>query len=693
MKHSYLVLFLLLAVLESSAQAPATTQSSTLYAHEFVLQTMPRRVLHTSIYDRGSATEGQGVARPRYVACVRYSTVESSGTYMGATIEGGCAAQPGQVTASVELAQLSRELFVDKLLLALKPDKLMQAGTAATLAWQAAQTELTSKKRSASIAADSLAAADKSLRKADTDQKAAPNNAVLLAKQNQAVATRTKAAKSLADALVELKNAEQTLQDAQKATQLVDSNGVLKKENPDILNLNPRTDEEKMVHDVLLDAYLDFVRQQEQYFTAPKAGVVEMAAQVPLYFGTMREINEDTAKRVGTLYPDSLQMEIEDGQITELKTIGGVESDGKKTKLHFETYAPIGISADMDLNNAWKKQILWNQAIKRGSHYIWLDDLLRYYPALSPRAGDRSPANGVYIIKPNDPLPKRTLTKVTTTKILQGRVYTDLAGVSGDKPNGLVQLEVDKKFVFGSSWSKRRRYAQYRLLGYFQPFVAVNKVEEQNRYLPLRRAPNSSYRYTVSSIDLLRYTNLRIGSDLNLLSVRFPRFISDVSLDAGVSLNRVDIRDSVYRVGTSRLVRVDSTLNVVSYGLSLKTRTRPDSRYGIQSRVGFYRYVLLNNYDQDNNLLIHQTPDPQGLNANAHTLVTRFWYQGVVQYELLGWVRLSEHSELFVRPQFSHLLYQAHRSFFQFQVGWQFDVFSNDREAPPTPANMFPGSR
>ena len=65
-------------------------------------------------------------------------------------------------------------------------------------------------------------------------------------------------------------------------------------------------------------------------------------------------------------------------------------------------------------------------------------------------------------------------------------------------------------------------------------------------------------------------------------------------------LNRVDIKST----RTSKLANSDSTLNVAMYGLGFKTRFRPDSRFGIDSRVGFYRYVLINDRDDASHVLI-----------------------------------------------------------------------------------------
>jgi hypothetical protein len=288
---------------------------------------------------------------------------------------------------------------------------------------------------------------------------------------------------------------------------------------------------------------------------------------------------------------------------------------------------------------------------------------------------------------------RRTLTKEPTAKILQARIYTDLAGVKSDRPNGLVQVEIAKKIVFGSPWSRNSPGIQFRVLGYVTPLLALNKVEEQNRYLPLSLvgANTATPFFRVNTIDLVRYTNLRVGLDLNLASMRLPQYKSDYSVDLSLYLNRVDVRDSI-RTRPSTIPQVDSTLNVASYGLNVKWRIRPDSRYGIQARLGYMRYALVNTSGANGQLAIEQSPDVNQIHSGAHTLFGRYFFQGVMQYELTGWLNVSKNAMFFVRPQFSHLLFQSNRTYFQMQVGYQFDVFTRRRDVPVGPPSLLPAA-
>ncbi|RAK69908.1 hypothetical protein DLM85_03370 [Hymenobacter edaphi] len=433
----------------------------------------------------------------------------------------------------------------------------------------------------------------------------------------------------------------------------------------------------------LTDMYLELAQQQIVFLAAPQAGTLDVLDEANVYV-------PNVTRPHWRFRPDVVSIEIEDGMVLGLKATGHRCLDNQKVV--FESRAPVGISADRDLYQEWHHQRLWLQypLHEHGPHqasFVRLTDVLRYYPNLAPQAGDRSPADGVYVVHPGDPLPQRTFTKIATQKILQGRLYTDLAGVKSENPNGLVQLEISRKFVFGAPWSKFSPNLQLQVFGYFTPFVSVNKLEQQNRYLPLQRTEQRG-RYIVQTIDLVRYTNFRVGGDYNLVGLRLPRFKSDFGLDLGFALQRVAIRDTLTRIGRPTVANrptLDSTLNVGSYGVSLKARIRPDSRYGLMVRLGYFRYTLLN--DRDNQPFIDQQPQARDVGRDGRTtfgeFAQRYWYEGVIQYEMTGRLRIAENLEYFVRPQLSHLLYRSSRTFFQIQTGFQFDVFGPKREAPP----------
>lgn len=660
--------------------ASATANPSVLYQREVLFTTLTQSQAERRIL-RLRLTEVNQAGAERYQVCVSYT---SGGNDRGTFVSrqnlaqaASCAAEPNTVSATLGIANLERTLFVEKILQALRPANLIRTDSLPTKyqAVQAAQADLVQKSQTERQTINEIMTQHAVLAKYANSLLVDTDNRTALLHQSDSVNVLLKqAVERQAEQAAATKAALDVIKNQLKDTTLSATEAVKKQV---VLSLGEGEASTTTLREALTDLYLDYVRQQTLLLAAPMAGVLDLLPAGHVYYPNVTHHH-------GTFTPDSVELEVEDGAVLGLKATGRLQENGQK--VCFESRSPIGISSDRDLHTDWSRQRLWLQYPLLGhgpvhAAYVRLTDLVRYYPALAPEAGDRSPANGVYVVHLGDPLTRRTFTKIATQKILQGRLYTDLAGVRGDNPNGLVQLEVNRKFAFGSQWSKFSPDYQLQAFGYFTPFVALNKLEQQNRYLPLVRTAQRGT-YLVHAIDLLRYTNLRVGGDYNLFGLRLPRFKSDVAFDFGFALHRVDIRDSVRRA-TGPYRQLDSTLNVASYGFSLKVRVRPDSRYGVTARLGYFRYTLLN--DRDPALFIRQVPNPDDTPSMAgkHTVLARYWYEGIIQYELTGRLKIAEHTEYFVRPQFSHSFYHSYRTYFQIQTGFQFDLFGPRREAPP----------
>ncbi len=650
----------------ASALATANNVGSILYTTEqYVAAASNARILRLTLRDRGAG------ARVRYNAVISYNTV--TGDYVGPLLADASSTLPHRVTVSRDMENLAvQESFVDDLVRALAPANLRRtdAPDAATVYREIEATEDDVANASTLVANQRRILFDAQAHCRNLAQLVSTSN--FNPRLNDEL---TQANEAAAHARLDLYATTESLSDAEthKQNAIAAARAAI---TAAITANDVVAEPDKLFSVALAKMYTSMAVAQAHSPETPMAGVMEIKAQVQA-----RTDANDLDSPAATFVTDSVQIVVEDGNVEELKAVGRLGSES----VLFETYAPIGISSDRDLRRSWPRQLLWTQTPPAGfgghAAVINLADLLHYTANMQANGKDRSPADGVYTLHPGDGLAQRSLPKLTTTKLLQARVFTDAAGFSdANKPNGLIQVEVDKKLEWGVPWSKSWQAVQFRLPAYFTPLVAITKIEQQNRFLPLERVPNEPLRYTINTIDLLRYTNLRVGGDFNLGGMRWAALKSDFYLDASIYLNRVDMRDSVRRPNAAKLVRVDSTLNVVMYGIGLKTRFRPDSRYGVQSRIGFYRYALVNDLDQNNKLLIEQRPNIKGLYAEAHTQLDKYIYQGVFQYELLFWASLSTSSKVFFRPQFSHLLYQANHTFFQFQVGYQFDVFSNTRE-------------
>jgi hypothetical protein len=621
---------------------PELTASNTpnlLFNDQLLLPTQPdRRLARLYIHDRSSNAPAANQAR--YAICLQYSA--TSGTYedIGTSLL-ECRPTTGYVGVSTELAVLERSAFVNQLFEAIVLKMRLLESTANELK------------------------ADNSL--------AATNRAELLRKQ------------LIPGLLEKLDKKESSL--TQKPATIIEE-----------------TTAEHSLRESLRDFYDNFIRSQERLAETPRAGTVLLGQRLMTYYHKEGATNE-------YFEVDSVGVEVEDGSAMGIKAYGTYRG----RQLLFETYAPLDLSSDYALNHQWYRQRMYAQSsLLQGSRpdydrveqglYIHLHELLRYYPVLLARTSDRSPANAVYVFRPQDPLPRRILRKDPTSKLLQARIYSDLVGLTGDRPNGLVQAEITKKFLLSNSFINKLRMAQCGFFNYIQPMLTVNKIEDNEKYLQYQLpvvAPASGIDprkvRLVRTIDLLRYTNVRIGVAQNLAHLKSPKIKSDFSFDYSVSLSRVAVRDPQ---AINQQKDRDSTLNMVTYGPQLVWRIRPDSRFGAQLRTAVLLQKLFNN--------VETSPAPGSQPAyrvnviqedygtleadRGHTLagkVFRTTGQTILQFELLLWATVSDNSELFFRTQFSTLRYATYQTYFQMQLGYQFDVFTNRRTAVK-PVGLFP---
>jgi DUF971 family protein len=406
--------------------------------------------------------------------------------------------------------------------------------------------------------------------------------------------------------------------------------------------------------------------------------------------------------QVGYLNVDSVQMTTEDGNIYDLEVHGqfagrSATDTNADSVLHpwarlrwpyesraalFENYAPIGISTKRDLK-WWYKQQLFSQGYERDSLYINLDEVLRYWPFLNPQTGSFCPADGRRSFRPDDPRERRVFYKLPTTKWLQARLYTDAIGLQENTPNGLVQLELNKRWSLNNRWIVQRPVYQTSWGNYLDYQVAITKSEPKDRRLSVNYVDGVLPR--VHTIDLVRYTNLRVGTAANIVGFNFPYIKSQVYLDLSTHYNLVPTRDSLFNSQrTLRRVR-DGEFSVVDYGIHLRLRAREQENIGYGARVGFERYVLTNDRGGEfGRETVIQRPYAAG-----KTFFGKVFYQGNFQYALWANFKTSATTDIFVRAQFTHLLRQSQYNFFQAQIGYQFDVFGTRKEVV-MPASLFP---
>ena len=266
--------------------------------------------------------------------------------------------------------------------------------------------------------------------------------------------------------------------------------------------------------------------------------------------------------------------------------------------IKFTNEFPIGISAKTDIERLYETSLYSKH---ENEHYeLNLSDLINNIEEiLALNRKDYSPGNGVETIdltKENF----KELYKSKTKEILELKIFSDFIGISENKPNGLIQLEVDKeiplltdrlqKEEFGAvfRWMVNK-YANIGFFNFVKPQIAISKIENNQRYLVLTTYlyqettgvdTLSSTKYGTSSLDLKQFERYILGTDINLLSYDNPTIKSTILINGGIRFGRTDLASNDSVPESNDFPR--SFTNTIQPDLEAVWRINGDERFGLE---------------------------------------------------------------------------------------------------------------
>lgn len=412
--------------------------------------------------------------------------------------------------------------------------------------------------------------------------------------------------------------------------------------------------------------------------------------------------DKEVKEQVGRFVVDHIDITAEEGTMAYIRAYGWyTDASGNTTYEVFENFSPIALSSPQDIQWAYPHKLYPQSRVLRPGIHITLGQVFEYHPRSEVDTNDFSPADGVYSFKPKDPLADRLMYKVPTHRILQARIFSDIVGLDQNavttptsntaNPNGIIQLDVSRKFYLKVKRSAGRRSEQWGVLNYIEPEISKTKIEDAGKYLYLKTQRDTATALqnkiinpadSIRTIDLLRYTSFYAGFNINIVNVRVPNLKSTFYLDAFFGINRVPVRDSLFR-GNAFYTVADKSLNAGVYGLTLQASIKPEKRYGANFRVDWMRYGAVGN-----SLL--QVPS---VKDRTRSFTNKFAHQDMLRYEMMLWANISKdpdkYGRLFFRPRFTYLRRSPSQNFFQAQLGYEFNIFSTQRSRAPIP-NVMP---
>ena len=317
--------------------------------------------------------------------------------------------------------------------------------------------------------------------------------------------------------------------------------------------------------------------------------------------------------------PDNNQSQQFNDRIKHILDKSSTRDINEGRKLKFVNKFPIGFTSSKDFDDLKEyKLIVYNG--KHKQFEMRLGDLFTDY--LQTLANDRldfSPADQVVKLPvDNDSIGSIELKKDKSSKLFNLKTYADFNGLKETDPNGVIQFEVDKLiplYTKRNTWLFGERYFNrgfnYGYLNYIQPQFRWSRLNDNNddknltlSYLPVFNGSATDSISYVTQLNLLRYENISVGADLNILSLDFPTSKIRIEANVGGRYARTRVLDTKGEPVDSQNADGQEVSNVLQtynvntwrYYPELIFRLRPEERYG--ANIGL-RAIRFNSVTED----------------------------------------------------------------------------------------------
>lgn len=381
--------------------------------------------------------------------------------------------------------------------------------------------------------------------------------------------------------------------------------------------------------------------------------------------------------RAHNIYPiEKISVQFERGYIERIQV--WVRNNMGGQDIYENTYA-IGFTSINNLKAFQSTRLFLRKSSKIGfKGNIFLSDALGNYDnLLDLYTRDYSPADTVVNFVYPDETPVISLKKQQNVQLFDGKIYTDLGGIDQQSPNGLVQLEICRRFNLNTyRWPSRAR-EDWSFLAYLNAYGALTKIEEKNRVLPLRNQKTVingtlvSPSYT-TNLDLRRYENYSMGIDLNAFLYDYPDMKFTAYVDLGVRYGHIVMGDSTRNIVNGAVVAGDDTTfagHTVTFMLpKLTLEIFQERRVGLQASYSYNHTIALSN-NQFKQIMSYKK-------SNLEDIATEKAARNSHLFEMLLRVEISDkkNAQMFIRSRFFWQKGDANTFFSQIQVGYAYNL-------------------
>ncbi|MEO8149054.1 MAG: hypothetical protein ABI723_15520 [Bacteroidia bacterium] len=395
---------------------------------------------------------------------------------------------------------------------------------------------------------------------------------------------------------------------------------------------------------------------------------------------------QTTTAHDSLLTVEDIVFEFDEGFITTIKVTGKLLGE----EIMFINKYPIGFSTIRDYNNMSQTDLFAVQ--EEGIKSIKLADLIaRYNPEIYHQQREYNPGNGVVAWTKEDGK-KLKVYHDKSTELFKAKVFSDFVGLDEAKPNGLVQIEVSKRF---NLWTKRHGVGKEDgsntgFLACIEPYAAITKIEENNKFIPLQEKYSiqngvlvkKSY---ISRLDLMQFQNLRTGLDQNIFLWDIPTLKSTFLINFGINLIRTGVIDSAKILDHNNVVNTNVVdkfqVTSVSFYPEFCWQIFTDAR---MSAFASYRLSKLFMYSDkvmavSNIKKFEQGDEEEKIGWISSFNFTLTFKPNAMTTEKQGTkTNNPDKNELFFRFGYNQMNSEIKRNYFQAQVGYSFFIFKKN---------------
>lgn len=348
----------------------------------------------------------------------------------------------------------------------------------------------------------------------------------------------------------------------------------------------------------------------------------------------------------------SCQIVFENGFIEKVIVTGKID----KKRVSFSNKFSIGITTRKNIQHLTGTALFEEHVNNRETlKFIYLGNAIIYDRILDLYTNDFSPADQVITLFPGK---KQHLYKSSSNKLFKFNVFSDLAGINEDNPNGLVQTELSKRINLST---KREDFVLGSGIGMFTHLslsLVISKIEENNRYLPVSQGNLvennvSNSIYYVSPLEIYRYSTARFVTEVSVFDIESASFALNLNSFIGYALTNV--RDTLDL--SSGQSAVSTSINSSLSGFNTIITFNPEKIWSFQ----------ISNTLTFVNPLAHNENFVYKSNSKGYLYNDNKWINSL---QFLIRVDMGNDNNLFGRIRINQELGESSNNFSQWQVGY-----------------------